>query len=189
MLALPGVVPGSGAIGRVPGGVAARCSRRSRRSGVRTLRAACALRAPSRGSGRCRGVVSRRDGPGGRRCRASVRAGQWHRCRSGLRRGGRSRTCSGPGVPGCLVAERWRRRAAPARTRTGRCAGGRSATGGAGAGRGWVCEPRDSRCLCLRFAELAELSDRSGEPCHSLDDRIGCAGEVHPGVPDALRPK
>src|ERR1017187_220484 len=62
MLALPGVVPGSGAIGRVPGGAVARCSRCNGRFRARMPRAAGALGARPRGSGRCRGVVSRRGG-------------------------------------------------------------------------------------------------------------------------------
>jgi len=129
----PGVVPGSGAIGRVPGGVVARCSRRTGRSrwhGARAARArrgACGLRVRSRGSGRCSPVVPPRRGPGACQCRASVRAGQWYRC-----------WCPGgqrPGVPACRVAGRSRRRAARARTWTARCAGRRSARGGAGAGQ------------------------------------------------------
>jgi hypothetical protein len=60
MLRRPGVALGSGAIGRVPGGVVARCSRcsgRSRLPGALAARAACGLRVRSRGSGRCPGVV------------------------------------------------------------------------------------------------------------------------------------
>jgi hypothetical protein len=79
-----GVVPGSGAIGRVPGGVFARCSRRTGRSRWPGARAARAGRGACFGYGHAsqpdvlRGASPAR--PQACRCRASVRAGQWCRC-------------------------------------------------------------------------------------------------------------
>src|ERR1039457_3880997 len=98
MLALPGVVPGSGAIGRVPGGVVARCSRCSGRFRARMPRAACALRARSRGSGRCRGVVLA--GAGGELSGVAPVFGLVSGTGAGLGGGGRARTGSGPGYRG-----------------------------------------------------------------------------------------
>jgi len=71
MLRRPGVAPGSGAIGRVPGGVDARYARRGGRSGWPSEREARVHgRVRSRGSGTCPWEAARRDGRAAFRCRA-----------------------------------------------------------------------------------------------------------------------